>query len=119
MKVDTILLTEARFAHNFFLHVCQAAIDPNLLRIKVKGTQTSYQFFIHWVVFELGVLEHFHCKLIFTRFKDALFCETAIDHLQNLICLLDLFSEVFAAVCLRYTLIPGRGCTRNSCRHFI
>ena len=47
VKIDAIRLTEARFAHNFLLHVCQATIDPDLLRIEVKSTETSYQFFIH------------------------------------------------------------------------
>ena len=122
VKIDTILLTEARFSYNFLLHVCQAAIDPDLLSIEVKGTETGYQFFIHLVPFEPGVLEHFHGKLVLTRLKDTLFIEATIDHLQNLVCLFYLFGEVFTAVHLRYALILGHGRTRNacnSCRHFI
>ena len=47
VKIDTVLLTEARFAHDFLLHICKAAINPDLLRIEVEGTKTGYQFFIH------------------------------------------------------------------------
>ena len=56
VKIDTILLTKAWFAYNFLLHVCQASIDPDFLSIEVKGTETGYQFFIHLVPFEPGVL---------------------------------------------------------------